>query len=466
MHISIVGTGYVGIVSGACMAEQGHEVHCVDLDQSKVDSINRGVPTCHEFGLPELVGRHAGKRLFATCDLALAVQATEVTFIAVGTPARDGRIDLAAVCGAAEQIGAALRTKRTRHTVVVKSTVIPGTTEGVVRDALERASGLVAGVDFGLGMNPEFLTEGTAVRDFMQPDRLVLGGIDSATQDTLARIYAGFAQTPIIRCNSATAEMIKYASNAVLATLISFSNELSRVAARLPGVDIVDVMNGVHAASYFTSRSNAVVAPNAADVADATKALNGMPVEAAITSFLEAGCGFGGSCLPKDVTALIAQGESLGVAMPLLKSVLQINQTQPAQLLALIDKHYSSLAGKRVTVLGLAFKPDTDDLRESPAFPLIRSLREAGAQLTAYDPIARPSDHAELQGVQLAESLHAAVAGADIVILVTRWAEFQNLPQALGVRIEEVLVVDGRRVLRPSDYPRYEGIGRADLIER
>jgi UDPglucose 6-dehydrogenase len=460
MHISIVGTGYVGIVSGACMAEQGHEVHCVDLDQSKVDSINRGVPTCHELGLPELVSRHAGKRLFASRDLARAVQATEVTFIAVGTPARDGRIDLSAVCSAAEQIGAALRSKHTRHTVVVKSTVIPGTTEGVVRDALERASGLVAGVDFGLGMNPEFLTEGTAVRDFMQPDRLVLGGIDTATQDTLARIYAGFAQTPVIRCNSATAEMIKYASNAVLATLISFSNELSRVAARLPGVDIVDVMNGVHAASYFTSRSNPVVA------ADVTKALNGTTVVAAITSFLEAGCGFGGSCLPKDVTALIAQGESLGVAMPLLKSVLQVNQTQPAQLLALIDKHYSSLSGKRITVLGLAFKPDTDDLRESPAFPLIRSLRKAGAVLTAYDPIARPSNHAELQGVHLAESLHAAVAGADIVILVTRWAQFQNLPQALGARINEVLVVDGRRVLCPSDYSSYEGIGRADRIER
>ncbi len=444
MRISIVGTGYVGIVSGACLAEQGHEVHCVDVDQSKVDSINRGEPTCHEIGLPELVSRHAGKRLFATRDLAKAVNATEVTFIAVGTPARDGRIDLSAVQAAAEQIGAAMKHKPTRHTVVVKSTVIPGTTEGVVRAAIERTSGLTAGIDFGLGMNPEFLTEGTAVRDFMQPDRLVLGGLDTATQDTLARIYAGFSQTPIIRCNSATAEMIKYASNAVLATLISFSNELSRIAAQVPGVDIVDVMNGVHAAGYFTSRLVPV----------------GQRVVAPITSFLEAGCGFGGSCLPKDVTALIAQGESLGVAMPLLKSVLAINQTQPDQLLGLIDKHFSSLSGKRVTILGLAFKPDTDDLRESPAFPLIRKLRDAGAALTAYDPIARPINHPELKGVHLAESLHAAVANADIVILVTRWDEFQQLPQALGARAPTVLVVDGRRVLRPADYARYEGIGR------
>ena len=448
MRISIIGTGYVGIVSGSCMAEQGHEVHCVDLDQNKVDTINAGKPTCHENGLPELVSCHAGKRLFATRDLAMAVLATDITFIAVGTPAHDGRIDLSAVKGAAEQIGAALKNKSTRHTVVVKSTVIPGTTEGVVRDALERTSGLVAGVDFGLGMNPEFLTEGTAVRDFMQPDRLVLGGIDSATQDTLAQVYANFANTPVIRCSSATAEMIKYASNSVLATLISFSNELSRLSAQLPGVDIVEVMQGVHAAGYFTSKAKPV------------NAASGGPVVASITSFLEAGCGFGGSCLPKDVTALVAQGESLGVAMPLLRSVLEVNQTQPDQLLRLVDKHFPNLGGKEVCVLGLAFKPDTDDLRESPAFPLIRRLRSRAARLTAFDPIAKPVNHPELLDVRLADSLADAVAQADIVILVTRWSEFQQLPIALGDRIKQVLVVDGRRALRPSDYPRYEGIGR------
>ena len=451
MRISIVGTGYVGIVSGACMAEQGHEVHCVDLDQSKVDTINGGKPTCHELGLPELVSRHVGKRLFATGDLAGAVRSTDITFIAVGTPAHDGRIDLSAVRGAAQQIGAALKHKTGRHTVVVKSTVIPGTTEGVVREAIEQASGLVAGRDFGLGMNPEFLTEGTAVRDFMQPDRLVLGGIDPATQDTLAEIYATFPHTPIIRCSCATAEMIKYASNSVLATLISFSNELSRLSARLPGVDIVDVMNGVHAAAYFTSR------PQAGQ--SGSESGSDKPVIAPITSFLEAGCGFGGSCLPKDVTALVAQGESLGIAMPLLKSVLQINQSQPDELVQLIDKHYPSLDGKQVCILGLAFKPDTDDLRESPAFPLIRRLRSRGAVMTAFDPIAKPVDHPELKGVRLADSLSQAVASADIVILVTRWQEFQQLPSALGPRLAQVLVVDGRRVLKASDYPRYEGIG-------
>jgi UDPglucose 6-dehydrogenase len=443
MRISIIGTGYVGLVSGACLAEVGHDVTCVDLDPTKVDAINAGRAPIHEAGLPELLQRVVGRKLRATADLAAAVQSSDVTFIAVGTPAADGKIDLQYVKRAAEQIGSAMRGKPGRHTVVVKSTVIPGTTDGPVRQALEAGSGLVAGRDFGLGMNPEFLTEGQAIEDFMRPDRIVLGGIDESTRDALAVIYAPFAGAPVIRTNNKTAEMIKYASNAALATMISFANEFGRLCSTLGDVDVRDVMQGVHASTYFTTR-----------LADGT------PVKAAITSFLEAGCGYGGSCLPKDVTALVAQGRDHGLPMSMLSSVLEINAGQPAEVLRLVRKHVPDLAGVRVAVLGIAFKPDTDDVRESPAFPVIRLLRQQGAVVSAYDPIARPADHPALAGVQLADSLREALEGAAVVVLVTRWSEFQQLPGMLREMGSTPLVVDGRRVLEPSAFRAYEGIGR------
>jgi UDPglucose 6-dehydrogenase len=447
MKLSIVGTGYVGLVSGACLAERGHDVTCVDVEAAKVESINAGRAPIHEPGLPELLQANVGRRLRATRDLAKAVRDSEMTMIAVGTPAVDGRISLEYVERAAAEIGAALKDKRDWHAVVVKSTVIPGTTDGAVRRAVETASGKQAGSGFGLGMNPEFLTEGTAVADFMRPDRLVLGGIDARTQDALAGLYAAFdAAVPRIRCNNATAEMIKYASNSVLATLISFSNEIGRLCAAVGNVDVADVMRGVHASAYLTTHRD-----------------GGMPVRAGIASFLEAGCGFGGSCLPKDVTALTAQGRDLGLEMPLLRSVLDINRSQPAELLRLVRKHFPDLRGRKVAVLGLAFKPDTDDVRESPAFPVLRALREAGAVLTAYDPVARPTGHEALQGVTLAGSLAEAVADADAVVLVTRWAEFNQLAQVLQSAGRSPLVVDGRRVLEPAAFAAYEGIGREGM---
>jgi len=443
MKIAVIGTGYVGLVTGACFAQSGHEVLCVDVDPRKVDMINSAQAPIHEQGLPELLQRHVGRRLKASTDLPAAVAGTDVTFIAVGTPAAEGRIDLRYVEAAATEIGTALARKPARHTVIVKSTVIPGTTVGVVCTALERASGKTAGQGFGLGMNPEFLTEGTAVADFSQPDRLVLGGIDAATHAVLRELYAGFdASVPRILTNPTTAEMIKYASNAVLATMISFSNEIARLCSAVGGVDAIEVMRGVHQATYFTGRHR------------------GERITAGIASFLEPGCGFGGSCLPKDVTALIGQGTQKGLDLRLLKSVLDINRSQPSEMMRLIGRHFASLENVPVALLGLAFKPDTDDLRESPAFPLIRELKSRGARVTAYDPVARPSQQPDLEGVTLAKSLEDAVAGAEIVMLVTRWSEFSSLSDLLHRLGRNPLVVDGRRVLEPASFTRYEGIGR------
>ena len=234
---------------------------------------------------------------------------SDLTLIAVGTPFDGKSIDLTAVLRATRQIGAALKSKQAYHVVVVKSTVVPGTTDRVVLPALEEASGKQAGVDFGVAMNPEFLSEGEAVHDFMFPDRLVLGGIDERTIETLDRLYEMYSEVPRLRTNTRTAEMIKYASNALLATLISFSNEIANLGAALGGIDAVDVMRGVHLSQYFRGRK-----------------ADGLPP---ITAFLAAGCGFGGSCLPKDVSALIAHGRSSGNPMPLLEAVIQLNRDQP-----------------------------------------------------------------------------------------------------------------------------------------
>src|SRR5262245_33347291 len=368
MKLSIVGTGYVGLVTGACLADKGHDVTCVDIDPERVAMLNRAESPIFEQDLDQLLARNVGKRLKATGDLQTAVLDSDLTLIAVGTPFNGKTIDLTAVLEASRQIGEALKRKPGYHVVVVKSTVVPGTTDRHVLPALEAASGRKAGTDFGVGMNPEFLSEGEAVNDFMFPDRIVLGAIDERAIDTMDEVYGAFPGVPRIRTTTRTAELIKYASNALLANLISFSNEIANLGATLGGIDAVDVMRGVHMSQYFRGRN-----------------AEGLPP---IISFLQAGCGFGGSCLPKDVKALIAHGQATGQAMPLLEAVIRTNEEQPRRLLALLEKHWPNLKGVHVTLPGLSFKPGTNDVRESPAFPIMRELLQRGAALKVYDPVA------------------------------------------------------------------------------
>jgi UDPglucose 6-dehydrogenase/GDP-mannose 6-dehydrogenase len=443
MRVSVVGTGYVGLVTGVCLAETGHDVVCVDVDAAKVAQIMRGVPPIYEAGLEDLLKRNLGDRFTATADLHSAVLGSELTLIAVGTPFDGARIDLSYVRKVARDIGAALRDKNGYHVVVVKSTVVPGTTATVVLPILEQASGKRAGLAFGVGVNPEFLTEGQAISDFMHPDRIVLGAMDARAMEVLDRLYASFPDVPRIRTNPSTAEMIKYSSNALLATAISFSNEIANLCAALGDVDIVDVMEGVHASSYFT-----VTGPE------------GRRARAPITSFLQAGCGFGGSCLPKDVKALIAHGEDLGLAMPLLRAVITVNEAQPAQILRTLDKHFESLAGRRIAVLGLAFKPDTTDVRESPAFPIIRLLLDREASVKAYDPVAVLEARKILgNAVTYADTLEDSLEDVDAVVLLTRWKEFEAVPGMLGALQPLPLLLDGRRQLDKRAVARYAGIG-------
>lgn len=446
MRVSVIGTGYVGLVSGVCLAEKGHDVVCVDVDAGKVERINRGEAPIHERGLDELLRRNVGVRLRATTDLWTAVLDSDVSLIAVGTPFDGERIDLRAVREAAAQIGAALRDKRAYHVVVVKSTVVPGTTDGVVLPILEDASGKAAGADFGVGMNPEFLREGEAVDDFLNPDRLVLGGVDERTRDALQAMYAPFADVPVVRTGNRTAEMIKYAANSLFATLISFSNEIANLCAALGQADVVDVMRGVHLDRRLT--------PVLED---------GRRVVPGFTTYLEAGCGFGGSCFPKDVKALVAHGRAAGLPMDVLDAVVRANDRQPERVMALLDRNFASLQGVRVAVLGLAFKPHTDDVRESPSLPVVRALRSRGASVTAYDPVAMAEAEKHLgesgAGVTYCDDLDAAVRDVDAIAVMTRWAEFEALPNLLADVHPQPVVVDGRRMLDRNRIARYEGIG-------
>lgn len=442
MKVSVIGTGYVGLVSGVCLAATGHEVVCVDNDTSKVARINAGDPPIYELGLEELLKQHVGKNLRATTDLQNAVNDTDISLIAVGTPFDGSAIDLRYIREVARQIGAALRDKPDYHVVIVKSTVVPGTTEEMVLPILEKASGKRAGADFGVGMNPEFLREGEAIADFMEPDRIVLGGIDPRSVDALGQLYAGFPEADKVRTDPRTAEMIKYTANSLLATLISFSNEIGNLCSEV-GVDVIDVMAGVH----LDKRLSPILG-------------DGTRVNPASLTYLAAGCGFGGSCFPKDVKALIAYGEEEGQPMDLLKSVIQVNKAQPQRMIELLKKHFPELRGRQVTVLGMAFKPGTDDIRESPSLPVTQQLLDAGAIVTAFDPIAR-EEASKVFGDQVTfrENLSDAVRDAEAVLLMTRWPEFERLPELVRSLTTPPLVIDGRRMLAKDTLPWYEGIG-------
>ena len=442
MRVSIIGTGYVGLVSGACLAALGHDVICVDVDPSKVDRINAGDPPIYEAGLAEILAETVGSRLTATTDLRSAVLDTDLSIIAVGTPFDGDEIDLTYIRQVSEQIGGILKDKDAYHVVIVKSTVVPGTTDDVVLPLLEAASGKQAGRDFGVGMNPEFLKEGEAVQDFMHPDRIVLGGIDRRTQDTLGALYSVFEDTDIVRTDPRTAEMIKYASNSLLATLISFSNEIGNLCAEV-GVDVVEVLGGVHLDKRFSP-----ILPD------------GQRITPGFVSYVGAGCGFGGSCFPKDVKALIAYGDKVGAPMGLLRSVIEVNAKQPARMLEMLDRHVPDLSGRQIVVLGMAFKPGTDDIRESPALPVTRALLDAGAAVTAFDPVARHEAEALFgDAVTFRDDLASAIADADAILIMTRWPDFEALPTLLAGRDPAPLVIDGRRMLPKTSVALYEGIG-------
>lgn len=427
MRISIIGTGYVGTVTGSCFAHLGNDVICVDVDPGRIEKINKGIPPIYEEGLEDLLRQHAGKNLIATADYDSAIANTDISFICVPTPTdANGKIDLRFIREASRSIGERLKNKPSYHVVVVKSTVVPETTEKVVTPILEEASGKKAGRDFGVGMNPEFLREGKAVYDFMNPDRIVVGADDPRAGEIIRKLYSGYS-APLLTVDTKTAEMIKYVSNSFLATKISFSNEVGNICKRL-GIDTYKVMDGVG--------MDQRISPH----------------------FLRSGLGFGGSCFPKDVKALVGKASEVGYEPILLKTVLEVNERQPAIALRILKSHVPDLKGKRIAVLGLAFKNDTDDIRESRAIPLIGMLLAEGAIVTAYDPMASGHMKHVYPNIAYYDNAGDAMEGADACLIATEWGEFGKLDSEFG-RMKARIVIDGRRVVDPAGKGLvYEGI--------
>ncbi|MGE5515229.1 MAG: UDP-glucose dehydrogenase family protein [Bacteroidota bacterium] len=429
MHVAMVGSGYVGLVTGACLAAIGHRVVCVDADPARVDRLSRGQSPIHEDGLETLIrdGMSVG-RLAATDTLAAAMDGAQAVMVAVGTPNVDGRVDLTAVETACRQIGTLLRGRRDRPVVVVKSTVIPGTTATRVRQWLEETSGGRAGRDFGLAMNPEFLSQGSAVADFLHPDRIVVGALDRASGDAVAELYRPLS-APLLRMSLTEAEMAKYAANGLQALLISYANQIAALCEATPDADHARVMASVHLDRML-------------DGPDGKRA--------GATRFLMGGIGFGGSCFPKDLQALTIYAHRLGVPAPLVAAVSAVNAIRPAQILHLLSAELNGLYERRIAVLGLTFKPGTDDLRESPALALIDRLRRHGAHVRAHDPLPAARHKASGLGIPVAESAEDALSGAEGAIIATAWPEYRTLDWRAAA---PMVVVDGRFLLDGLDVP-------------
>jgi len=442
MNVSIVGSGYVGTTVAACFADLGHDVVAIDVDEAVVEAINAGEAPIHEPGLADLVAAHGGDRLTATTDYGVAA-GTDATFLALPTPSNpDGSVDTSIVEAGARSLGEALAGVD-EHLVVVKSTVVPGTTESRIEPALAAGGATIAGGSDGeveddgsdaegasvaVAVNPEFLREGSAVADFRDPDKVVFGTEGGRGLETLRAVYEPLVEAcdpAVVETGRREAETIKYANNAFLAAKVSLANELGNVC-KAYGVDAYEVM----AAVGLDERIGA--------------------------QFLRSGVGWGGSCFPKDVAALIAAARAQGYEPELLEAAVAVNERQPERLLGLLDAHVD-VAGKRVAVLGLAFKPGTDDVRESRAIPVISGLLDRGAEVVAYDPVAEENMREHFPDVVYAESAAEALTGASGAVVVTDWDEFAALDSEFDAMAEPV-VVDGRRIIERRDGITYEGL--------
>ena len=437
MKVAILGTGYVGLTTGVCFAWLGHDVVCLDTNQQKVDSLLAGKIPIYEPGLEDLLAQSLQRMKF-TSNYADAVPGADVVIIAVGTPpSPDGSPDLRFLKSASEQVGKFLNSEFT--VVVNKSTVPIGSgnwVESLIRGAYEKAHGAKAEGRFAVASNPEFLREGTALADSLYPDRVVIGGDSPKALDVLRELYrplleqtfpepgflprpAGFSSVPLVATDLASAELIKYAANAFLALKISFINEIGNLAERV-GADVREVARGIGLDTRIGPR------------------------------FLQSGLGWGGSCFGKDTAALIATAGEYGLAMPIVSAARDVNKRQRVRVVEKLLGELKILKGRRITLLGIAFKPDTDDLREAPAIDIARRLIQHGATVIAHDPVAAAlfaKEHADLE-VILAATPEEGFEDADAVILVTEWAEYLNLDWlALGARMRNKVVIDGRSSL-------------------
>ena len=422
--IGVIGTGYVGLVTAAGFAELGNEVWCIDIDADKIARLERGEIPIYEPGLEDLVARHRDRLHFST-DIADALEHARLLFVAVGTPPTySGDADLSAVHAVVGSMPAS-----DGHALIMKSTVPVGTGESIKRIFREQGK-----EGFRYVSCPEFLKEGSAVRDFLEPDRVVVGDDGDWAGDAVVDLYAPLG-APLVRTDIASAEMIKLAANAFLATKISFINEIANVC-EVTGANVIEVAKGIGLDDRIGPK------------------------------FLQAGVGFGGSCFPKDVTALKQLAGNSGYHFQLLNAVIEVNELQKRRVMAKLEKHLGTLVGKTVALLGLAFKPNTDDMREATSLVLSARLQAAGAKVRAYDPVAEHEARKLMPGLEFAEDALGAVTGADAAVLVTEWDEFKELDfGAVAAAMSGRVIIDGRNALDPDAVTAagltYEGIGRS-----
>ena len=427
--IGVIGTGYVGLVTAAGFAELGSDVWCIDIDEAKIEGLKQGRIPIWEPGLADLVARHSGRMHYST-DIADALEHARLLFVAVGTPPTySGDADLTAVHAVVDAMPPS-----DRHALVMKSTVPVGTGDSIKRVFTEQGKG-----GFRYVSCPEFLKEGSAVADFLEPDRVVIGDDGDWAGEAVVDLYAPL-DAPLVRTDIRSAEMVKLASNAFLATKISFINEIANVCEET-GADVVEVARGMGLDDRIGPK------------------------------FLQAGIGFGGSCFPKDVNALKQLAGNSGYHFQLLNSVIEVNELQKRRVIAKLEKHLGSLVGKEIALLGLAFKPNTDDMREASSLVLSARLQAAGARVRAHDPVAEDEARKLIRGVDFQPSAAAAIEGADAVVLVTEWPEFGELDFAeVASAMRGTLVVDGRNFFDPEAVTAaglvYEGIGRSAITRR
>jgi len=419
MDVSVIGGGYVGVVTGVGLAKLKNKVICMDIDKERIRTINSKQEPFYEKGLKELLDEVVPENLTGTTDLKTAILGSEITFICVGTPSRKhGEIKLEHVRQVSEDIGKILKDKEEFHVVVVKSTVVPETLEKVVIPTIEQFSGKKFGKDFGACMNPEFLKEGSALDDFFKPDRIVIGSSDKRSIERLKELYKVF-RCPILMTSFKEAEMIKYAANAFLATKISFINEIGNICKTL------DINTNIVA--------------------------EGVGLDYRISPhFLRSGIGFGGSCFPKDVSALVYKATEKGYHPRLLRSVLDVNKEQPLKLLGLLEN--IDLKHKRIAILGLTFKAGTDDVRESPSLFIIKELLMEQADLIIHDPMGMPAVMQLFPHLNYAHNAQQAIDKADIILLLTDWPEFRDLDYG------DKMVIDGKNVFDGKRPKNYHGI--------
>lgn len=436
MNIAIVGTGYVGLVSGACFAEVGIDVTCVDIDRDKIEKLEKGIIPIYEPGLEHLVKRNVAEgRLHFTTDLANCIDHVEVVFCAVGTPPdEDGSADLRYVRDVARRFGELIN----GYTIFVTKSTVPVGTSAVVRGEINKAlQERGKEVEFEIASNPEFLKEGAAIKDFMSPDRVVIGTDSQRAQKVMERLYRPFLLNNfrVIFMDIASAEMTKYAANSMLATRISFMNDIANLC-ELVGADVNMVRKGIG--------SDARIG----------------------TKFLYPGCGYGGSCFPKDVKALLNTGNTHGYRMRIIEAVEEVNEMQKGIVYLKIKQNLGDLAGKRIAIWGLAFKPETDDMRQAPSLIVIEKLLAAGAKVTVYDPVAMDECRRRIgDAVSYARDMYEATVDADALALLTEWKQFR-LPswQVVKRAMRGNLVVDGRNIYDPQELAdeglTYRCIGR------